>query len=166
MTLSLFRKAAIAILTNGLLSPRESSVRCLRIWEWTYGFLFLFSVQTAFAGTAPITATPEQVSHCFFVYAPIMEVAKRNGAKPLIDYALPRMSWMSGYFEAKQGDANFQQIFTEHGAENKAFGIALEHKLTPVVIAVREGRKDAVVTLQSVLTPARECDVYIGMASH
>ncbi len=84
----------------------------------------------------------------------------------MIDYALPRMSWMSGYFEAKQGDANFQKIFTEHGAENKAFGIALEHKLTPAVVAVSEGRKDAVVTLQNVLAPARECDVYIGMASH
>ncbi len=113
------------------------------------------------ASLSPITtyaAEPEQVARCFFVYAPIYEVAKRRSDQALLAYATPRMTWLAGYFEANRNNKVVADHFKASVAANKAAGMRLEDQVVKSLDDRAAGVPGAVQALTKALKPAAECD--------
>lgn len=105
-----------------------------------------------------------QVSHCFFIYGPILEVANKASNKPLKDYVLPRISWVWGFIQAKKGDAEFEVAFQRNITANKAAGMTLERSLWAALAMSKSNSEAAGIAVTRALRPAEECDEYIGMS--
>lgn len=108
-------------------------------------------------------AEPEQVARCFFVYAPILEVAKRRSDQALLAYATPRMTWIAGYIDANRGNKVFADQFKAGVPANKAAGIRLEEQLVKSLDDRAAGVPGADQALSKALEPAAACDQATGL---
>ncbi|WP_207073907.1 hypothetical protein [Pseudomonas putida] len=127
-------------------------------------FALALSGQSSMASASSKGPTAEQVSQCFFIYGPILEVANKASNKSLKDYVLPRISWIWGFAQAKKGDAAFEVAFQKNITANKAAGMALEKRLRAAISVSRNNAEAASSAMMEALRPAGECDKYIGMS--
>lgn len=97
----------------------------LRMLIVMYAFPFLITNAQATDDKLKYTA----VSRCFFVYAPILEVAKWSRNSNLESYAMQRMLYMKGFLESRSDDPQFKYIFESNLSKNKSVGVLLEESL-------------------------------------
>jgi hypothetical protein len=123
-------------------------------------FLFLTAACSIFLGEAFAQVgerRAELISRCFFVYAPIYEVAGQTGDTKLRTYALQRLMYVRGLTESLRSDPVFERVFTENLSRNRSAGIAIERMLPQ---AIRAG--DA-TSYNAQLDIAAECDRQFGL---
>ncbi len=97
------------------------------------------------------------IARCFFVYAPIYEVAKKSNNEKLLNYGLQRMMYIKGALNSLMSDENFKSIFERDLKKNKADGLLIEEGLLK---SLKE--KDA-VSFNNNLRKGEICDKELGI---
>jgi hypothetical protein len=101
----------------------------------------------------------ESISRCFFVYAPIFEVAKEIKSQELLIYAQKRFAFIAGYIKANQNSPEFKEVFEANLQVNKHKGKALQNRLK------KEIQSEDSNAFNQVMNTARNCDKLLGLRS-
>lgn len=97
------------------------------------------------------------VSKCFFVYGPIIDVAKNVGHRDLFTFAQARIGYVAGFLRANEASPRFKQIFEGNLTRNKAAGRQLESRLSN---AIQSGSE---TLYKGVIQEAIACDRQLGI---
>ena len=99
--------------------------------------ILLLSVASSLARSTPPETDEHKkmrfVSECFFIYAPLLEVAKQHNISDLKNYALIRLKYLQGYLDAKKNDREFELVFKTDLDVHKREGKDITNKLEQAI---------------------------------
>ncbi len=99
----------------------------------------------------------DAISKCFWVYAPIHEVAKELRLNELQFFTQGRVGWYAGFFQANKENSEFNVAFKYDLESRKSVGLAMGDELRR---AIKNNNNE---TYLRVINKAVECDSVIGV---
>jgi len=97
------------------------------------------------------------IARCFFVYAPLYQVAKKMNDEKLLNYSLQRMMYLKGLLGTLKDDGKFKVIFEKNLKKNKADAQLIEDDL------IKSLYEKNAVGYNNVLRKGEVCDKELGI---
>ncbi len=118
------------------------------------GFVFvqILMMFSASAGQNYVT-----ISNCFWVVAPIHELANELQLHDLWSFTQGRVSWLGGYVSANKGNKDFETAFNLNLERRKAVGLSMKEELKR---AIQTGNSEK---YNEILSKAIACDAVLGI---
>ena len=126
----------------------------------TFRNLFTFAILLFTLVHANAVANIEKqvsVARCFFVYAPILDYAKKSRNSGIETYAMQRMLYIRGFMENLTGDPHFKHVFESNLTQNRSAGILIADSLE------RASRSNDNARINRELRKAEKCDNELGI---
>ncbi len=99
----------------------------------------------------------DSISQCFWVYAPIHELAREIDFQDLLFFTQSRVGWYAGYFQANKTNPSFKQAFERDLEKRKFAGLAMKEELRRSILAKNNG------AYLSIINKAVACDKTLGI---
>lgn len=99
----------------------------------------------------------DAISKCFWIDAPIHELAKDMKLHDLQFFTQSRIGWFSGFMQANKESAEFNAAFQFEIERRKAAGLAMKEELRRVILTGNNGR------FKELISKAVECDKVLGI---
>lgn len=94
----------------------------------------------------------EEISRCFFIYGAIAEVGRDYQKTQLLQFALPKLSWLINFTKQNKNNVGFTKIFESNLIANKRAGILILDTL-PNIMTTRNKKQ-----FYTVINQATACD--------
>ena len=122
--------------------------------------IFIATVAIVHVGFTNVSAAEPsygEVSRCFWVYAPIHELAREIQFQELLVFTQGRVGWMTGFIASNRANQLFKQAFERDLESRKVAGMAMKEVLRKA-ISLRDNK-----SYQSIMSRAVDCDKSIGI---
>lgn len=109
-------------------------------------------IQLLFHFDARANPSYDSISKCFWVYAPIHELAKDLRLQDLQFFTQGRIGWFTGFIQANKGNQLFNNAFNFQLEERKTAGLKMKEELR---YAIQSGNN---MSYQKIILKAIDCD--------
>ena len=111
------------------------------------------------AGSNASDAAPshDDIARCFWIYAPMHELAKEMQLVQLQSFTLGRVGWLGGYLQANINNQQFKYSFENDLKNKKSQGIAMKESMRDAIVSMNEKK------YEEIISKAIECDKIIGI---
>lgn len=107
--------------------------------------------------TSKAAPSHDDISRCFWVYAPMHELAKEMQLVQLQSFTLGRIGWLGGYTQANINNQQFKYSFESDLKNKKSQGIAMKGDMREAILSMDEKK------YEEIISKAIVCDKIIGI---
>lgn len=123
----------------------------------TYILFFIVFGEILFSENVNAKTDYDAISKCFWIDAPIHELAKDMKLHDLQFFTQSRIGWLAGFMQANRESAEFNAAFQVEIERRKAAGIAMKEELRRAIQTGNNRR------FQELISKAVECDKVMGI---